>query len=152
MKGRIRILDSNLKDLKRIDLVKESLEKLDGIKDIRITDTVGSLLINYDPIVIPLEGILGSLEGLVNLEMESVDKKESNILNKKAMGNFLGNMIQETGRGQGRGGGNERNISNTNFLSIFLDQVSDNQLVKTALLGFVGVKGYKKGKGMYKNR
>lgn len=152
IKGRIRIVDERLKDEGvRNDITKMISEKK-GIKNFRITELVGSLLIEFDEKTIAAKDLVESLKAYVNCEIENQNNagKGNHIMHGivGGIGKFGGSAIQKgLGQGGGCGGDTKSGISGSLVSSLTAGGVVPN-LLKSAVLGGVGYGTYKKGCGM----
>ena len=154
IKNRVRFSDENIKKEYIRNEIEKSLKSLDGIKDIRMTKEIGSLLINYDQEKLKLEQITDSLKDYIDVTEQAKDKttNKSDYINKAA------NIVKKgMGSGKGKGGkggkGMKNNDTNSgNLVGMAVDSFTGNGLVKTAVYGALGIQGYKKGKDIVQGK
>lgn len=149
IKNRVRFLDENIKNEQIRDGIKNELKSLDGLKDIRMTKEIGSLLINYDQEKLPLDKIKDYLRDYIDVTEQVKDEtnKKFDYMNKAA------NIVKK-GMGKGKGGRGMKNTGSNsgNLVGMVMDNFTGNGLVKTAVYGALGVQGYKKGKDIVQGK
>lgn len=143
IKNRVRFSDENIKNKETREKIEKSLEDLQGIEDIRITEKIGTLLINYDEDKIKILEITDSLKEYIDITEKPVNygSEENNYINK-AVG-----LVKK--------GKRNRSSNSGGLINMAVDNFRGNGIVKTAVYGVLGVQGYKnivgsQGKGKNK--
>lgn len=142
IKGRIRLVDDNIKNLETADKIKKALKDLEGLESIRVNEVIGSLLLNYDQDKITEIQILEILKEYIDIRQKPKENPSGdNIYIDKAVDVVKKNLNRKKyswgGSNQGSG------IRADNFTL-----GGAKEPLKMILFSILGIEGYKKGKGL----
>ncbi|OFI07782.1 hypothetical protein CLOACE_01300 [Clostridium acetireducens DSM 10703] len=144
IKGRIRFKDGAFKNGEVIAKLQNEINKVEGIKNYRINERIGSLLIEYNSDIIGENKVIELASKCMQDKGELVNNIKETLKNKG-----LDTVKQSFGK-SGSGKGKGRMSSNSDMVGNLIEMVnplnSSNPLMaigKTLGLGFAGQKGIK---------